>query len=156
MPLLFLSSCLIYFSPFSAFPGLVHLPRICVACCRLSRTTERAKKRTTRQQGERSSSSRERTSNSESYPSRSFSRTRVASPRLGIINTGPVECRSPHSLRSPRAYLSLPSSSPLIPPPPVPPYPASSLASDQFPCPCLGPNGGLRQPLADRGNRKPS
>jgi len=43
----------------------------------------------------------------------------------------------------PRVYPTLPSSSPLILPPPVPPYPASSLTSDQFPCLRLGPNGEL-------------
>lgn len=35
-------------------------------------------------------------------------------------------------------------------------YPASSPISDQFPCPRLGPNGGIRQPLAGRSDRKPS
>lgn len=118
------------------------------------------KKRSRKEQGERSSSSSERERVVQSYLSLLLSFPLTLSlillPRLGIINTGPVECRSPHSLGSPRVYPSLPSSSPLIPPPPVPPYPASFTTSDQFPCPRLGPNGGLSQPLAGQGNRKPS
>lgn len=51
---------------------------------------------------------RERRSSSESPPTLflSSSCTRVASPELGIINTDPMECRSPHSLgSSPRLPL---------------------------------------------------
>lgn len=99
----------------------------------------------------KSSSSQEKRSNPDNLSlSLILSHSRSASPRLGIINTGPVECRSPHSLSSllqPRVsavpLLVLPRHSfrlllllslhayPLI----------SSPTSDQFPCPRLGPNG---------------